>query len=187
MIDWVFQKNTTAHTMYVRSMERWLSTNYDQNTYIFRFGNTLFRPLDLRFLAVVGDGIFYADTDVESFAGWSERYEIDAVLRPTPQLTADLRVRRSRFSREFGGEEIFDVWVMGANVTYQFTRELHARVFPQYDTGRERLDADVLLGYVVHPGTVLYAGMNGDFRELDGRQRATQRAFFFKASYRILR
>jgi hypothetical protein len=187
MVDWVFQKNTTGHTMYVRSMERWLSTNYDQNTYIFRVGNTLWRPLALRFLAVVGDGIFFADTDAESFAGWQERYEIDATLRPAPQLTADLTATRSRFSRGYGGEEIFDVWVLGANMTYQFTREFYARIFPQYNTGRDQLGADVLLGYVVHPGTVLYAGMNGNFEELDGRQRATQRSFFFKASYRILR
>lgn len=187
MIDWVFQKNTTAHTMYVRSMERWLSTNYDQNTYIFRVGNTLFRQLGLGVLAVVGDGIFYGDTDAESFAGWSENYEMTATLRPSPQFTAELTSERLRFSRKFGGEEIFDVWVLGANMTYQFTREFHARVYPQFDTGRERLDADVLLAYVVHPGTALYLGMNGDFREIEGRQRAMRRSYFFKISYRILR
>ena len=57
------------------------------------------------------------------------------------------------------------------------------RVYPQYDTDTEHLDADALMGYVVHPGSVLYAGVNGGFDRVDDRRRATRRSVFLKASY----
>ena len=30
MIDWAFQRQTTMHTMYVRSMERWQGRDYEK-------------------------------------------------------------------------------------------------------------------------------------------------------------
>ncbi|MBI5711611.1 MAG: hypothetical protein HZC42_15100 [Candidatus Eisenbacteria bacterium] len=79
------------------------------------------------------------------------------------------------------------MWVLGARTTYQFTRRLYARVYPQVDTGAEHLDADALLGYVLHPGSVLYAGVNADMDRLNGHRHTTGRTFFLKASYRFLR
>ena len=188
MIDWVFQKSTHAHTMYVRSMERFLGREFDLNTYILNVDNSRLRQVSLAFYSSFGDGVYYdAPTPVETFRGWRERYTFEATLRPSSRVTSALTAVRSRFSREFGGEEIFDIWVMGANTTYQFTRRLYARVYPQYDTGDDHFDADFLLGYVVSPGTVLYAGYNGDFDRIAGRSRATQRSWFLKASYRFMR
>ena len=48
-------------------------------------------------------------------------------------------------------------------------------------------DVNALLGYVVHPGTVFYAGVNTGW-DPDLRQsvrRATSRQFFAKASWRF--
>jgi hypothetical protein len=38
---------------------------------------------------------------------------------------------------------------------------------------------------VVHPGTVIYLGVNGDYDRMLGASRLTQRSVFFKASKRI--
>jgi hypothetical protein len=188
MIDWVFQKSTHAHTMYVRSMEHFRGREFDLNTYIFNLDNSRLRQVSLAFYSSFGDGVYYdAPTPAETFRGWRESYTFEATLRPSPRVTSALTVERSRFLRERGGEEIFDIWVMGANTTYQFTRRLYARFYPQYDAGDDHFDADLLLGYVVNPGTVLYAGYNGDFDQIEGRSRATQRSWFFKASYRFMR
>jgi Domain of unknown function (DUF5916) len=188
MIDWVFQKSTHAHTMYVRSMEHYLGRRFELNTYIFNLDNALFRPAAVAFYSTVGDGIYYdATSAAETFRGWREHYTVEATLRPSPRVTSALTVERSRFSREFQGEEIFDIWVMGANTTYQFTRRLFARVYPQYDASEHHLDGDVLIGYVVHPGTVLYLGYNGDYDRIGGSTRSTRRQVFFKASSRFLR
>jgi len=173
------------HTMYVRSQERWLGQDYDLNTHIFELGNTRWRPLALSFDLTVGDGIFYGDTPAGSFKGWSERYEWGATARPDPRLTSEITAERRRFSTRRGGSEVYDLWVVGAKTTFQFTRRLYARVYPQYDTGEHHLDADALIAYVLHPGSVLYLGVNGDFDRLEGRQRPTSRTVFFKASHRF--
>jgi len=183
MVDWRFQQQTHMHTMYVRSMERWIGRDYDRNTYIFFLDNERWRSLAVDFGVVVGDGVWYGDTDAESFLGWSEEYELELTARPSPRLTIEGVVERERFSTRRGGEELFDVWVFGANTTFQFTRRLYARVYPQYDSGREHIDADILLGYVVSPGRVFYLGMNRNYDDLDGRTRTTERALFLKASY----
>jgi hypothetical protein len=185
MVDWLFQKQTHAHTMYVRSRERWQGQDFDLNTYIFVLDNSLLRPLEASFDLTVGDGVFYGDTPAESYRGWSEQYNWGATVRPDPRLTAELTASKSRFSRELGGEEIFDVWALGAKTTFQFTRRFYARVYPQYDSGARHFDADALLGYVLHPGSVIYVGWNGDFDRVHGRQRSTQRTLFFKASHRF--
>lgn len=183
MIDWAFQKQTTMHTMYERSMQRWQGRDYDLNTYFLDLGNALFRPLSADLTIQVGDGIFYGPTDAASFKGWAESYELEATARPSPRLTSKLSVTRSRFLTRRGGAQVFDVWVMGANTTFQFTRRLYVRVYPQYDSGEEHLDADALVGYVVGPGSVLYLGANGDYDHLDGRTRNTARSYFLKISY----
>ena len=68
-------------------------------------------------------------------------------------------------------------------MTWQFTRRLYARAYPQYDSDRRHLDADGLLGYIVHPGTVFFAGMDNGLDRIDGRHQATTRTVFLKASY----
>jgi hypothetical protein len=166
-------------------MERWLDQDYDLNTYILVFDNTLWRPVDFAFEATMGDGIYYGETAAESFRGWSEELSCNVTLRPSPRLTADLVAGRRRFRESPGGPEVYDVWAIGAKATFQFTRELYARVYPQYDTGSRHLDADALLAYVLHPGTVVYLGINGDYDEVYGRRRPTQRSVFFKASMRF--
>jgi hypothetical protein len=62
-------------------------------------------------------------------------------------------------------------------------------VYPQYESRSRHLDLNALLGYVMQPGTVFYAGVNScydpDLRE--GMRRATSRQFFAKASWRFAR
>jgi hypothetical protein len=71
----------------------------------------------------------------------------------------------------------------------QFTRRLSARVYPQYDSNARHLDVNALVGYVIQPGTVFYAGVNSgwdpDLRT--GIKRATSRQVFAKASWRFAR
>ena len=182
-IEWVFQKQTWAETRVAHVDERWHSTLYDRWRYIGSVGNSLWRPLSLQFDAVLEDGIFYGDADSTSYLGWQEYYALGATLRPSPRLTAELSTTRSRFSRERGGEEVYDIWLVGAKATYQFTRRLYMRLYPQYDSDAEHLAIDGLLGYVIYPGSVVYLGLNSGFDRIDNRQRATAGTLFFKLSY----
>ena len=183
MIDWQFQKQTHVHTMAERIMERWQSRDYLKTVWTLVLENSAWHALHLELDAVVGDGLYYGASDATSFRGWSEVYVAEATVRPSPRLTAELTANRDRFSRDRGRGVLYDVWALGAKTTYQFTRRLYARVYPQYDTEARHLDADALLGYVLHPGSVAYLGFNGDADRLAGRHRATGRTAFFKVSY----
>lgn len=182
-VEWSFHKQTRLHTRFAHVIERWRSREYDRNRYILELENTLWRPLGMSFFATLEDGIFYAPTDSASFLGWQESYQLIGTIRPDPRLTSEVTATRNRFSRSYGGAEVYDILVVGAKTTYQFTRRLFARLYPQYDTDADHLDVDALLAYVIHPGSVLYVGVNGDLDRMGDRHRATGRTVFLKASY----
>lgn len=187
MIDWKFQKQTHMHTMYERVSERWQGRFFDQNHYILNLDNSLWRALSLGFTSFVGDGIFYAPTAEQSFLGFVESYQGSATWRPSPRVTSEIVVTRNCFSRARGHGLIYDVWQSGAKTTLQFTRRFFMRIYPQYDSGSEHLEADGLLAYVVHPGTVLYVGANSGLDPIARQPQITQSTVFVKASYAWVR
>jgi hypothetical protein len=187
MVDWKFRKQTHVHTMFDRWMERWQGRDYLGKHYILNVDNSQWRVLTLAFESEIGDGIYYGDDDASSYLGWLEQYQLEGTLRPSPRLTVELETARDRFSRDHGRDVVYDVWTLGAKATWQFTRRLYVRLYPQYDTDAEHLDADALVGYVLHPGSVLYLGYNGDADRLAGRHRATGHTAFLKVSYRFQR
>ena len=182
-VRWGFQRQTFLETRLAHVEEAWLGTVYDRWRYILSASNSLWRPLSFGVDMTLEDGIFYAPTDSASYLGWQESAYLYATARPSPRLTSELSATRSRFLTARGGDEVYDIWLLGAKTTYQFTRQLYVRFYPQYDTYAEHFDADALVGYVLHPGSVLYLGMTGDFDKIGDRRRATQRSLFLKASY----
>jgi hypothetical protein len=187
MIDWKFQKQTHVHTMFERVSERWQGRFFDQNHYILNVDNSLWRVLSIGFQGFVGDGIFYAPTADASFLGFVESYQASATWRPSPRVTSEIVVTRNCFSYRRGHGLIYDIWQSGAKTTLQFTRRFYARIYPQYDSGSQHLEADGLLAYVVHPGTVVYVGANSGLDPIAGQQRFTQRTVFAKVSYAWVR
>jgi len=113
------------------------------------------------------------------------------------------------------GQSIFNNYLNRVKVNYQFTKELSLRLILDYnatiansslldlqrnlggnDTGpfapSKQFTTDVLLTYLLHPGTALYVGYNNGFTNLmlapgappSGRaNNTTNRLFFLKASY----
>jgi hypothetical protein len=114
------------------------------------------------------------------------------------------------------GQNIFNNHLMRAKLNYQFTKELSLRLILDYnatiansqlidlqtnlggfDKGpfapTKRISADVLLTYLLHPGTAVYAGYNNGFTDLSLQNAAsgprgsptnsTTRLFFVKLSY----
>ena len=181
------QKQTGAFLSYERFRERWLGRLYDRNYLNVYAWNSLWQKLEFTVGYETGDGIYYAESDSASFLGWVDYFSLEATVRPSPRLTSAVVVHRSRFSRHHGRGEVFDAWTLGAKTTWQFTRRLYARLYPQVDTDARHLDADGLVGYVVHPGTVFYAGMNNGIDRVAGHSRAVSRTVFFKVSYRLQR
>ena len=166
-------------------VEHWLSRNYTQERAHVYLEDTRWRPLTWNLEAQIGDGIYYGATDAESFLGWTEIYGATATARPSPRISSAANVQHLRVSHRPRSGEVVNEWLIGVNTTAQFTRELSARFYPQYDSNTRHLALNGLIGYVLHPGTVVYFGVNSGWDQIAARQRVTGREVFAKASCRF--
>jgi hypothetical protein len=96
-------------------------------------------------------------------------------FRPLARLLLDETYIYSRLSQI--GSSIFDNHIVRSKVNYQFTRALSLRGILDYNgvlpntslvalDRRKHLTADVLLTYLVHPGTALYVGYTDGYDNL---------------------
>lgn len=139
-----------------------------------------------------GRSVFYDPN--EPFAGIRQRMNGGIVLQPNGRFAETLSVDRVVFDRRSTGARVYTVDIVNSRTTYQFTRELAARVIAQYDSSQHRVLTDLLFSYEVNPGSVAYLGWGGliEQREFDdgewtlglGAYRLSQRGFFGKVSYR---
>jgi hypothetical protein len=108
----------------------------------------------------------------------------NAELKPTQQLVIEPMLSYQRMS-DTAGEELFAGYVARSRVSYQFTRELFARVVVQYNDFNEALTFEPLVMYRLNPFSVLYIGSThgyGSFEAPYGFEQ-TDRQFFLKLQY----
>ncbi len=187
--DFAFRRSAYANAGYLHIDEHWLGRTYPQDRAKLYAEWTAWRPLSLSVDAIAGDAIRYESTSATSNLAWHEVVTFNATVRPEPRITSTANVVRFRLAESYGGTKYLNVLLVGVRTTAQFTRRLSARLYPQYDSGAKHLDVNALLGYVVQPGTVFYAGVNSGWDEdvMTGNRTATSRQFFMKASWRLAR
>ncbi|MDQ3042889.1 MAG: carbohydrate binding family 9 domain-containing protein, partial [Acidobacteriota bacterium] len=119
---------------------------------------------------------------------------IESVFRyqPTSAWQAQLNYNKVRLVRNDTGRTAFDDNIFSLRSTYQFTRDIFARLRMDYSTLNTRLRPQLVVGWTPSPGTALYAGYNDDlnyngYNPFSGRFepgfRGNGRTFFIKASY----
>ena len=187
--DFEFRRNAFVNAGYLHNDEYYLNRLYPQDKAIAYAQWTAWRPVTLSLEAAVGDGVLFGATDETSSLAWSETYELSAKVRPGPRLTATVDVVRYRLADAPGGTDYYALWLVGVNTSVQFTRRLSARIYPQYDSFERHLFVNAMLGYIVQPGTVFYAGVNSgwDHDLVSQARQNTSRQFFAKASWRFAR
>ena len=185
--DFQFRRNFELAGGFEVLDEFWLDRRYPQERVHAYVAENRWRPFTWVLEAIVGDGLYYGDTPTESYLAWTETWLFDASVRPKPWLTAAANVKHFRVARTPTRGEVVNVWLVGVNANAQLSRRLSVRVYPQYDGDAKHLAVNGLVGWVLHPGTVFYAGVNGGFDELAQRRRmtATTRQVFAKASWRF--
>jgi hypothetical protein len=148
---------------------------------------------------------YYPAAGLAPSSGEADNTSLSLTLRPRPHIRLDETYLYSRLGT--GGTSVFNNHVARSKVNYQFSRELSLRTILDYNgrlpnTGLFSLDAakrlgyDVLLTYMLHPGTAFYAGCTDVYENvylnpaLSPRlQRtlfpgtSTGRQFFVKLSY----
>jgi len=99
-------------------------------------------------------------------------------LRPLTSLLVENRYLHTRLTDRGDDRNIFNNHIIRSNWNWQFTRELSLRVILQYDAvlanpehtalqARKNFNADFLFIYLLHPGTAIYIGYNGNAQNLD--------------------
>lgn len=112
--------------------------------------------------------------------------------QPTTALQIQLNYNRRHLTRRDTDRVAFDDNILSLRSTYQFTRDIFARVRVDYSNVQARLRPQFVLGWAPSPGKALYVGYNDDLN-YNGYNRFTGlyepglrgngRSFFIKMSY----
>jgi hypothetical protein len=106
------------------------------------------------------------------------------ILRPNTRLNVQPRVDFARMV-DADGEELYSGYIARTRFSYQFSRELSARVTAQYNDFNGRVDVDPLVTYRLNPYTLFYLGSTHQVHWNDDELGAVQtgRQFFLKMQY----
>jgi Carbohydrate family 9 binding domain-like len=126
--------------------------------------------------------------------GPGDQFYIESTVRyqPTTALQAQLNYNKVRLIREDTGKVAFDDNIYSFRSTYQFNRDIFARLRLDYSTISTRIRPQLVVGWNPSPGTAIYAGYNDDvsyngYNQYTGLYepgfRGNGRTFFIKASY----
>jgi hypothetical protein len=139
------------------------------------------------------------------FLGEERDFQTTLTLRPTSRLKLDEIYYYTGL--HIPGSAVFLNHLVRSRLNYQFTRALSLRVIADYNgvlenpslidlTRQKRVTSDVLLTYLIHPGTALYLGYTDRIENLrlfpgvpptvapiGFPSTTTARQFFAKVSY----
>jgi len=152
------------------------------NNYIFN--SEWFKWLALRGVYTHGTAVnYYPAAGYRPFLGDSQYASLDLTLRPAPRLRLDQRYIYSHLRTRPGWQiasaaaSTYNNHILRSKVNYQFTRELSFRAIVDYNgvlpnaslvtlERKKRVSYDLLLTYLLHPGTALYAGYTDIYENL---------------------
>lgn len=113
-------------------------------------------------------------------------------FQPTNELRMTFNLVKQRLVRNDTKRVAFDINILSARGTYQFTKATFARAIIEYNTLNSRARAQFLAGWTPSPGTSFYVGYNDDMnlnelhpftRQIVPGFRRNSRTFFIKMSY----
>ncbi|HXE75606.1 MAG TPA: DUF5916 domain-containing protein [Candidatus Xenobia bacterium] len=144
----------------------------------FFFQSSYYRPVTFNGQYTWGTRINFAPPPGEEpFLADITTANLAATVRPTTQLRIDNTYIFFRLTDRGSEDSILNNHIFRSKWNYQFTRELSLRVILQFDAvltnpahtsilTRKNFNGDFLLTYLVHPGTVLYVGYNGNAQNI---------------------
>ena len=126
--------------------------------------------------------------------GPGTQFTIESSIRyqPTTAFQTQLNYNKRRLVRNDTGRVAFDENIFSSRSTYQFNRDIFARLRLDYSNISRRLRPQLVVGWTPSPGTALYAGYTDDvsynnYNPYSGIYepgfRGNGRSFFIKASY----
>ena len=172
-----------------RELERFQGVDFHKTRFSVRNGISSSRRFSVFYGIDWGEQVRFVDSP---FLGRVFDYNVNVTLLPTSRLNTRFSLDTARFTDSRTGALEFDVKLLRAFTTYQFTDRLLLRNILEHDTGNGKVGINLLVTYRVNAGTVFYAGFDDrlqqgihlDRDQFDNRDlQRHRRAFFTKLQY----
>ncbi len=184
-----FARNIFFRADAQREMERFQGIDFHKTRFSLRNGINTSRRFSLFYGVDWGEQIRFIENP---FLGRMFDYNIGLTLLPTSRLNTRFDLDTARFADMHTGALVFDVKILRAFTTYQFTDRLLVRNILEHNTGNGKVGINLLFTYRVNAGTAFYIGYDDRLQEgihLDRERfynrdlQRQQRAFFTKLQY----
>jgi Domain of unknown function (DUF5916) len=128
---------------------------------------------------------YYPAAGLQPFSANGQNATFKFIVRPSPKLRYEQTYLLSRLQSLNGGPVIFDDHILRSTLRYQFTKRFSLRIIGEYDavlpnsglvnlTKSKIFTSNVLLTYLLSPGTALYAGYTDQRQNLALMQAMSQ-------------
>jgi hypothetical protein len=182
-IDLSLTGQTTLHIFYRHAMERFHDVDFANINYGQISGST--HPLswmDISFGITYGRNIARYDTPS---MGKSLDITINGAFKLLDGLIISPEFSFSRLDSIEGDGSYFSGAIYRTRFSYQFNRQINARVIVQYDEFSNAVEVDPLFTYQVNPFTSIYVGSSHHYNAFDNSNTLlpSERQFFAKIQY----
>ena len=116
----------------------------------------------------------------EFYSGTRRGFLIDAVARPTAQLSIEPFIEFNRITLP---TEEFDANAFGGRIGYSFSTTLFTKLFTQWSTDRDILSANFLVNYIYRPGSDLYLVFDQSYDTREGGAKLLNWTILGKLTY----
>ena len=164
-LNFTFTHNLTAGLIAERALERFAEVDFWKWNYGATVGVNASRLVGVTGRLDWGDQIFFGDSP---FLGRGARVGLNVTLRPMARLQSDINLDTSRLiDTRDGDTEIFDIKLVRALTTYQFTERVRLRNIIEYNTFAKTLGVNLLATYRINAGTAVFIGYDDHYRQRD--------------------
>jgi hypothetical protein len=163
-VNFSFAKSISVNASINREMERFGGVDFHKTRYSIGGPVNTSRRIGFGAFFNSGDDVFYDQKN--PFLGRETGLDAFMSLRPISRLQSQLNMNTSRFT-DFSGREVFDVKIVRALTTYQFTDRVLFRNITEYNSFDRTLGLNALFTYRVNSGTAFYFGYDDRYRQGD--------------------
>jgi hypothetical protein len=192
-VTFTFARNLKFSTGINRSMERYRGVEFEKTRW--SASGSVFTSQKILLSASVDNGDQIRFNIPNPFLGRLLDYSITATIRPYSRLQSVLKLDGNKFRDPVNHAEEFNVKILRATTTYQFSPRLLVRNITELNTGlgsNQTLFENILVTYRVNSGTVFFVGYDDRYKEgtavnakifSDPAYQRTNRAVFTKIQY----
>ena len=168
-LNTTFANNISGSVSVTRDMERYLGVNFQKSGYR-AFGRiSSSSRFSIGGFYRYGDEVRYQENP---FLGRGGSGGMFITLRPVSRFQSQINLNTSRLidprvDPSVGDPLVFDVTIVRALSTYQFTDRLAYRNIVEFNTLQRTAGVNMLFSYRVNAGTVFYIGYDDRYRQAD--------------------